>query len=147
MNRRIDPVDSHVAPPDQNDTDARLDTRSPAADRPTETTETVAPIPDRFAATVTTVAQSQCERVTDYADIEMLVCRLPINQWTFAAYDASAPYSGPYPMALLVRAFIIKEINSWNETALHDYLRANPSLRRGLGFETLEEALDNSDLV
>lgn len=45
MIRRIDPIDSRFADPDQNDTDARLGTRSPVADRPTETTETVAPTP------------------------------------------------------------------------------------------------------
>ncbi|MGN8215885.1 transposase [Halococcus salifodinae] len=67
----------------------------------------------------------------------MLVSRLPIEHLTFAAHDSSVPYSGPYPMALLVRAFIIEEINGLDETALHDHLRANPSLRRGLGFETL----------
>ena len=69
-------------PPDQNDTDTRLDTKSPVADRPTETTETVAPTPvdsingssessrlfaleaeaqgddlDDFVAAVTTIAQ------------------------------------------------------------------------------------------
>ncbi|EMA52083.1 transposase IS4 family protein [Halococcus thailandensis JCM 13552] len=81
--------------------------------------------------------QSQCERATDYADIEMVICRLPIGHLTFAAHDSSAPYSGPYPMALLLRAFIIKEINRWGETTLHDHLRANPSLRRDLGFESL----------
>jgi putative transposase len=42
-------------------------------------------------------------------------------------------------MALLVRAFIIEEINGWDETALHDYLRANPSLYRNLGDETLPD--------
>uniref|UniRef100_UPI0035A0C321 hypothetical protein n=1 Tax=Halocatena marina TaxID=2934937 RepID=UPI0035A0C321 len=40
-------------------------------------------------------------------------------------------------MALLVRGFIIEEINGWDETALHDHLRAHPSLRHDLGFETL----------
>src|SRR5699024_7906476 len=70
-------------------------------------------------------------------DIEMLVSRLPIDHLTFAAHDSLAPYSGPYPMALLVRAFLIEEINGWDETALHDHLRANPSLRRNLGFESL----------
>jgi hypothetical protein len=33
-------------------------------------------------------------------------------------------------VALLVRAFIIEEINGWDKTALHDYLRANLALRR-----------------
>jgi putative transposase len=147
MSCHIDPVDSRVAPPDQNDTDARLDTRSPATDRPTETTKTVAPTPadstngssessrlvtleaeaqgdnlDDFVAAVTIIAQSWCERATDYTAIETLVCRLPINQWTFAAHDALAPYSGPYPVALLVREFLIEKINGWDETALHDYL-------------------------
>jgi putative transposase len=92
---------------------------------------------DELVAAVTTIAQSQCEHATDYADIESLVCRLPIDRCTFAAHDSLAPYSEPYPMALLVRAFIIEEINGWDETALHDYLRANPSLHRGFGFETL----------
>lgn len=40
-------------------------------------------------------------------------------------------------MTPLVRAFIIEEINGWDETAFHDYLRAHSSLRRRLGFETL----------
>jgi putative transposase len=40
-------------------------------------------------------------------------------------------------MAILVRAFLIEEINSWDETALYDHLRANPLLLRRLGFETL----------
>ncbi len=40
-------------------------------------------------------------------------------------------------MALLVRAFIVEKINGWDETALYNYLHANPSLRRKLGFETL----------
>jgi putative transposase len=80
-----------------------------------------------LVAAVTTIAQSQCERATDYADVEMLVSRLPIEHLTFAAHDSSASYSGPYPMAILVRAFIIEEINGWDETALHDHLRANPS--------------------
>lgn len=90
-----------------------------------------------FVTDVTLIAQSQCERATDYADIETLVCRLPIDHLTFAAHDALAPYSGPYPMAILVRAFLIEEINGWDDTALHDYLRANPSLQQELGFETL----------
>ena len=92
---------------------------------------------DGFVSDVTTVAQSQCEHATDYADIEALVRDLPIDNLTFDSHDSLAPYSGPYLMAILVRAFIIEEINGCDKTALHDYLRANPSLRRGLGFETL----------
>jgi hypothetical protein len=92
---------------------------------------------DGFVADVTTIAQSQCEHCEDYADIETLVCHLPIEHLTFAAHDSLAPYSGPYPLTRLVRAFIIKEINGWDETALHDHLQANPSLRRRLGFESL----------
>ncbi|MGN8215884.1 transposase [Halococcus salifodinae] len=92
---------------------------------------------DGFVADVTTIAQSQCEHCEGYADIETLVCRLPIDRLTFASHDDHAPYSGPYPMALLVRAFIIEKINGWDETALHDHLRANPSLCRDLGFESL----------
>lgn len=90
-----------------------------------------------FVGDVTTIAQSQWEHATDYADIETLVCDLPTDHLTFAAHDSLAPYSGPYPMAILVRAFLIEEINGWDETALHDHLRVNPSLRRSLGFETL----------
>nr|WP_275040070.1 hypothetical protein [Natrialba asiatica] len=37
----------------------------------------------------------------------------------------------------LVRAFIIEMVNGWDEIALHGHLRANPSLGRDLGFETL----------
>lgn len=92
---------------------------------------------DKFVSVVTTLARSWCERATDYIDIETLVCDLPIDHLTFIAYDSSAPYSGPYPMSILVRAFLVEEINGWDETVLHDYLQANPSLRRGLGFESL----------
>jgi putative transposase len=92
---------------------------------------------DGVVSTVTTITRSWCERATTYDDIEMLACQPPIDQYTFAAHDSLAPYSGPYPMALLVRAFIIEKINDWDETALHDHLRAHPSLRCGLGFETL----------
>src|SRR5699024_7115121 len=147
---------------DSPDTDARIDAKSPAANRLNDTTEMVAAALvasgtdyhgqtrffedeldgtddalDGFVADVTTIVQSQCKRATDYADIEMLVSRLPIEHLTFAAHDSLAPYSGPYPMALLVRAFLIEEINGWDETALHDHLRANPSLLRRLGFESL----------
>lgn len=92
---------------------------------------------DEFVADLTTIAQSQCERWESYADIETLVCHLPINHLTFAAHDSLAPYSGPYSMALLVRACLLKEINGWDETALHDHLQAHPSLRQDLGFEML----------
>jgi putative transposase len=90
-----------------------------------------------FISEVTTIAQSRCEHCKDYADIEMLVCRLPIDHLTFAAHDAFTPYSGPYPMATHVRACLIKEINGWDETAIHDHLRANSALRRRLGFDSL----------
>jgi putative transposase len=92
---------------------------------------------DGLVSAVSTIAQSWCERATSYADIETLVCRLPIDQCTFAAHDSLAPYSGPYPMTLLVRVFLIETLNGWDETALHDHLYANPSLRQELGFETL----------
>ena len=94
---------------------------------------------DGYVADVTTIAQARCEHATDYADIKTLLCRLPIDHLTFAAHDSSAPYSGPYPMTLLVRAFILKEINGWDETALHDHLRTHPSLRQDLGFESLPD--------
>ena len=149
---------------DSPDTDARIDTQSPAEDCPNEATRTVPPIladttnghPGQlwvfdgesggagddlgeFVADVTTIAQARCEHATDYTDIETVVCQLPIDHITFAANDSLAPYSGPYPMALLMRAFILKEINNWDETALHDHLRAHPSLRQDLGFETLPD--------
>jgi putative transposase len=151
---------SETESPD-TDTDARIDTQSPAVDRPDDTAKSVTPIlagsttdhpnPSRFfdldseevvdldgfVADVSTIAQSRCERCEDYTDIETLICDLPIDHLTFAAHDSLAPYSGPYPMALLVRAFLVEEINGWDETALHDHLRANPSLRRELGFESL----------
>src|SRR5699024_144393 len=92
---------------------------------------------DGFVGDVTTIAQSQCERWESYRDIEMLICHLPIDHLTFAAHDASAPYAGPYPMAVHVRAGLLKEFNGWDEIALHDHLRTNPSLRQDLGFETL----------
>jgi putative transposase len=145
-----------------SDTDARIDAQTPTADHPNDTGTPGALTPadstngpfepprsfaleaegtandlDDVVTAVTTIAQSWCEHATDYADIETLVCQLPINQCSFAAYDAFAPYTGPYPMTLLVRAFIVEEINDWDETALHDHLRANPALRRDLGFETL----------
>ena len=92
---------------------------------------------DGFVADVTTIAQSQCERWESYADIETLICHLSIDHITFAAHDASAPYSESYPMALLVRACLLTEINGWDETVLYDHLRARPSLRCQLGFKTL----------
>jgi putative transposase len=149
---------------DSPDTDARIETQLSTADKSNDLTKTVTPVLaenvtdqhgqsrffndasakkdnalDGFVADVTTIAQSQCEHATNYNDIETLVCRLPIGHCTFAAHDSLAPYSGPYPMALLARAFIIEKINGWDETALHDYLRTNPSLRRNLGFETLPD--------
>ena len=66
---------------------------------------------DELVSAVTTIAQSWCEHATDYADIETLVCQLPVDNCTFAAHDALAPYSGPYPMTLLVRAFLTEEVN------------------------------------
>ena len=42
-------------------------------------------------------------------------------------------------MALLVRACLLKEINGWDETAFHDHLRVNPTLRQDLGFESLPD--------
>ena len=42
----------------------------------------------------------------------MPVCDLPIDHLTFAAHDSLAPYSGPYPMTVHVRAALLKEINS-----------------------------------
>jgi putative transposase len=145
-----------------SDTDTRTDTKTPPPARPNDTAITSSPVAadsttesaersqlvaleadapddelDTIVAAVTTIAQSWCERATDYADIETLVCHLPIDQYSFAAHDTSAPYSGPYPMAILVRTFLIETLNGWDETALHDYLYANPSLRRDLGFETL----------
>ncbi|MFC6964321.1 transposase [Halocatena marina] len=92
---------------------------------------------DRFVADVTTIVQSQCERWESYADIETLICHLPIDHLTFAAHDASAPYTEPYPIAIHVRAALLTEINGWDETALHDHLRTHPSLRQNLGFESL----------
>lgn len=92
-----------------------------------------------FVTDVTTIVQSQRECITNYAEIETLLCRLPIDHLTFAAHDSFAPYSGPYPMVFLVRTFIIEKINGWDETALHNYLRANPSFRRSLGFESLPD--------
>lgn len=114
------------------DTDARIDAKSSAVDQLNETatppltgnatehdeqSRFFASDSDRtndgldgFVRDISVIAQSQCERCEDYADIETLICQLPIDHCTFAAHDSSAPYSGPYSMALLVRAFIIKEI-------------------------------------
>lgn len=94
---------------------------------------------DGFVAAVTTIEPSQCERATDYAVIETVGCQLPIDRCTLATHDSLAPYSGLYPMARQVRAVLIEESNGRDDTALHDYLRANPSLHRGLGFETLPD--------
>src|SRR5699024_9534742 len=113
---------------DLSDTNARIDTQPPAADRSNGITRTVPPSLadtsntgqpqffagesdgvgddlDEFVTDVTTIARSQCEHATDYADIETLVCDLPIDHLTFVAHDSLASYSGPYPMVLLVRAF------------------------------------------
>ena len=145
---------------DSSDPDTRIDTQPPAGDRPNRTARTLSSdladianvgqlrffdgeadgVGDNLGglvADVTTVAQTRCEHCEDYADVEALVCDLPVDHLTFIAHDSLAPYSGPYPMALLVRACLLKEINGWDETALHDRLQAYPSLRRQLGFETL----------
>jgi putative transposase len=149
---------------DSPDTDARIDANLLAEDQPNDTASTTISALagsetnhheqprffavgsdrtgadlDGFVSVLTTIAQSQCERATDYTDVETLVCRLPIDHLTFATHDSLAPYSGPYSMALLVRAFLIAEINGWDETALHDHLRANLSLQCDLGFETLPD--------
>lgn len=152
--------DDSASETDSSDTNARIGTQLPAADRPNRTTGTVpADLADitnagqsrffagafdgvnddlgGFVTDVTTVAQTRCEHCGDYADIEALVCDLPLDHPTFTAHDSLAPYSGPYPMALLIRACLLKEINRWDETALHDRLQAYLSLRRQLGFETL----------
>ena len=92
---------------------------------------------DGVVGGIATIAQSQCEHCEDYADVETLVCQLPVDHFTFAAHDSLAPYSGPYMMAIHVRAFLLKELNDWDETVLHDHLRANPSLRQNLGFESI----------
>ena len=42
---------------------------------------------DGFISAITTIAQLRCERATDYEDIETLVRRLLIDQWTFATHD------------------------------------------------------------
>jgi putative transposase len=151
-----------TAESDSADTDPRIDAKSPATTPLNDTAEMVAAALvadaaghhgrsrffedesdgsgdtlDGFVADVTTIAQSQCERWEGYADIEMLICHLPIDHLTFVAHDPLAPYAGPYPMPLLVRACLLKEINGWDETALYDHLRAHPSLRQSLGFETL----------
>ncbi|WP_246998747.1 hypothetical protein [Halosolutus gelatinilyticus] len=39
-------------------------------------------------------------------------------------------------MTILVRVFLLEKLNGWDDTALHDYLYVNPSLRRDLGSET-----------
>src|SRR5699024_12424906 len=87
---------------DSPDTDARIDAKSPAANRLNDTTEMVAAALvasgtdyhgqtrffedeldgtddalDGFVADVTTIVQSQCKRATDSDDNEMLVFRLP----------------------------------------------------------------------
>ena len=151
-----------TAESDSPDTDPRIDAESPATTPLNDTAEMVAAalvadatgyngrsrffesvsngsgdVLDGFVADLTTIAQSQCERAESYTEIETLICHLPIDHLTFAAHDASAPYTGPYPMAVHVRAALLKEINDWDETALHDHLRAHPSLRQALGFETL----------
>jgi putative transposase len=103
---------------DSPDTNARIDTKSPAADRSNGTAKTVTSILtgsanacpeqsrffdleseegcdlDGFVSNVTTIAQSRCERCENYADIETVVCDLPIDHLTFAAHDSFAPY-GP----------------------------------------------------
>jgi putative transposase len=151
-----------TAESDSADTDPRIDAKSSATTPLNDTAEMVAAalvadttghhgrsrffddesdgsgdVLDGFVADVTTIVQSQGERWESHADIETLICHLPIDHLTFAAHDSLAPYSGPYRIPILVRACLLKEINGWDETALYDHLRAHPSLRRSLGFETL----------
>lgn len=125
--------------------DTRTDTQLPAEDWTNGTTKTDAPIsanstngpprhplfPDShveittddlegFVGAVTTTAQSQCEQCEDYADIESMVCQPSIDHFSFAAPDVSAPYSGPYPMTIQIQACLLRKINGWEDTALHD---------------------------
>lgn len=54
---------------------------------------------NEFVADVSTIVQSQCERATDYADIETLVSQLPIDYLTFAAHDSYSTTGGPTNLA------------------------------------------------
>jgi len=70
---------------------------------------------------------------------EGFVCQYPLSYVEFNPHDQ---YSGPtrYEMPQLFRAFLLKEIHSWNhETALVEYLRQHPGPRHSLGFDSLPD--------
>lgn len=72
-----------------------------------------------------------------HESIEEFVCRLPLAYVEFAPHDFYTSTT-QYGMKQLFRVFIIKELNGWtHETALVEYLRKMPSIRRQLGFDSL----------
>ncbi|WP_157969414.1 transposase [Haloplanus rubicundus] len=74
-----------------------------------------------------------------HTSVDEFVCQLPLAYVGFAPHDR---YTGAtrYGMAQLLRVFLVKELHGWDyETALIEYLKRRPSLRRNLGFETVPD--------
>lgn len=74
-----------------------------------------------------------------HESIEEFVCRLPLAYVEFTPHDCYASTT-EYEVEPLFRAFLLKELRGWtHETALIDYLRETPTVRRQLGFEDLPD--------
>jgi hypothetical protein len=74
-----------------------------------------------------------------HESVEWFVSDLPLSYFNFQPYDR---YSGStrYEISRLVRAFLLKELHSWDhETALVEFLQRRPSLRRQLDFESVPD--------
>ncbi|WP_160135776.1 transposase [Halococcus salsus] len=74
-----------------------------------------------------------------HESVESFVCCLPLAYVNFEVHDH---YSGSthYEMEQLVRAFLLKELHSWeHESALVEYLHRCSSVRERLGFESVPD--------
>lgn len=74
-----------------------------------------------------------------HESVDEFVCHIPLSYVEFRTHDR---YTGAsrYEMAQLFRSFLLKELHGWShETALVEYLRQCPSLRRQLGFASMPD--------
>lgn len=71
---------------------------------------------------------------SDHTDLEEAICHVPLDPWGFG-YDITDWHTKREPKALL-RAHLLRIVKGWpGETALVDYLDAEPELVADLGFE------------
>ena len=74
-----------------------------------------------------------------HESVDDFVCHVPLSHIEFHSHDQ---YTGAakYEMEQLFRTFLLKELHGWaHETALVEYLRQCPSLRRQLGFASVPD--------